>query len=132
MTTLEFFNGFVSPACHKVAHNLTEYESIRMRADAKLIKATTFYQIYKHNVFGSDGHRLQMKEFFRICSQYLYYDKYICTHGTEFFYHVVFNQGNEMYALTADLIDKRIEADAPGMLTDLVHIVTAVSRDKGE
>lgn len=128
MTTLEFFNGFIDPACHKISHDLTEYGNIKMRADVKLIKATTFYQIYKHNVFGSDGHRLTMKEFFHICGQYLYYDKYICEHGTEFYYLVVFNKGNETYTLTADLIDQRIEANAPATLTDLVRVFEAISR----
>ena len=129
MTTLEFFNSYVSPTCHKISHNLTEYVSIKRRSDVKLIKATTFYQIYKHNVFGSDGHRLPMKDFFRLCGQYLYYDKYVCTHGTEFYYLVVFNSDNEMYQLTADLIDQRIEANGPQTLTDLQYIYEAVTKE---
>jgi len=129
MTTLEFLNGYVSPVCHKVIHNLTEYASIKGRHDVKLIKATTFYQIYKHNVFGGDGHRLDMKGFFHLCAQYLYYDKYICEHGTEFYYLVVFNPDNEMYQLTADLINQRIEANGPHTLTDLITVYEAVTKE---
>lgn len=129
MTTLEFFTGYVNPICHKISHNLTEYTAIKRRDDVKLIKATTFYQIYKHNVFGADGHRLDMKDFFRLCAQYLYYDKYICEHGTEFYYLVVFNPDDEMYQLTAELIDQRIEANSPSTLTDLISIYEAVTKE---
>lgn len=129
MNTLEFFNGFVSPSCHKIAHNLTEYASIKSNENLHLIKATTFYQIYRHNVFGADGYRLTMKEFFRICGQYLYYDKYICEHGTEFYYLVLFNKDNEMYRMTADLIKQRIELNSPATLTDISYVYEAVTKE---
>jgi hypothetical protein len=82
MKTLEFFQSFINPRSHKVLHNITELDSFRQ--DAILVKATTLYQIYKHNVFESSG-RLPMREFFQIAGQYLYYDKYVCKHGTEFY-----------------------------------------------
>ena len=129
MTTLEFFNQFVNPVCHKLSHNLTEYADIKRRDDVKLIKATTFYQIYRHNVFGPDEKRLNMKDFFRLCAQYLYYDKYICEHGTEFYYLVVFNQENQMYQMTSDLIDQRIQLNSPETLTDLIRVYEAVTKE---
>ena len=129
MNTLEFFHQFVSPECFKIAHNLTEYADIKRRDDMKLIKATTFYQIYRHNVFGAEEKRLTMKDFFRVCGQYLYYDKYICEHGTEFYYLVVFNKHNEMYQMTADLIEQRIELNSPATLTDIVYVYEAVTKE---
>lgn len=125
MTTLEFFNGLVSPVCHKIAHNRAEYNILRQQQPL-LIKATTFYQIYKHYVFGADGQRLTLQEFYRICAQYLYYDKYVCTHGTEFYYYVVFNPERLEYQLTKDLMAKRIAANDPSTLTDLEYIMEAV------
>jgi hypothetical protein len=127
MNTLEFLNQFVNIVCHKIHHNLDEFDSIATRKDVLLIKATTFYYIYKHNVFGDE--RLSMREFFRVCGQYLYYDKYVCTHGTEYFYYVVFNKDHPMYQLTADIITKRVEADGPELLTDLLRIVRAVTKE---
>ena len=128
MTTLEFFNNFISPACHKRAHNVDEYKVVKSRPNAVLVKATTLYQIYQHNVFGADGHRLTVKEFFRVAGQYLYYDKYICVHGTEFYYHVEFNPDNMFYTLTKDIVDDRVRLNGPSTLTDLDYVVEAVTR----
>ena len=129
MTTAEFFNKFIHVVCHKVHHERDEYEWLKSRNDVHRIKATTFYQIYKHNVFGSDGPRLSMQEFYRVCGQYLYYDKYVCRHGTEFYYYVMFDFTNPLYIATKDIILKRIAANSPQTLTDLVHIVEAVSKE---
>jgi hypothetical protein len=127
MKTLEFFQSFINPRSHKVLHNITELDSFRQ--DAILVKATTLYQIYKHNVFESSG-RLPMREFFQIAGQYLYYDKYVCKHGTEFYYYVIFNEKNPMYQLTKSLLQRRIYANRPEALKDLIKIVHAVT--KGE
>lgn len=129
MTTHEFLNGFISPTCHKEEHSLKEYESIVSRPNVHQVKATTLYHIYKHNVFSKTDKRLNMKQFFHVCGQYLYYDKYLCEHGTEFFYYVEFNEENEMYNLTKPIIIKRLIANAPDKLTDLKSIMKAVSKE---
>jgi hypothetical protein len=125
MKTLDFFVKFISPDCHKIEHNVEELDS--MRYNAVLVKATTLYQIYKHNVFETDG-RLLIKDFFQIAGQYLYYDKYICRHGTEFYYYIIFNENNPTYLLTKELLSKRIYANRPGTLKDLVRVYPAVSK----
>lgn len=129
MTTQEFFQDFVSPSSHKILHNSTEFQTVKEHPNVVMVKATTFYQIYKHNVFGRDGRRLTMQEFFRVCGQYLYYDKYICDHGTEFYYYVIFNDKNEMYQLTKEVIGKRIWANRPHTLRDVQQVVEAVSKE---
>ena len=126
MKTNEFLNDFISPSCHKVVHSIDEYDVVK--EDAVQIKATTLYQIYKHNVYPSSDDRLTMKQFFHVCGQYLYYDKYVCDHGTEFYYYVKFNDENEMYKLTEPVIQKRITANAPDTLKDLKYIMKAVSK----
>lgn len=128
MTTLEFLQEFVSPRCHKLEHGLTELNEIKSTPGVVMVKATTFYQIYKHNVFESNG-RLSMQEFYQVCGQYFYYDKYVCTHGTEFYYYIVFNEYNQMYKITKDLIIQRINANNPLSLQDLLHIVPAVTKE---
>lgn len=129
MTTVEFFNNYVHVLSHKVQHDLDEYTWLKNKENVHRIKATTFYQIYKHNVFGTDGPRLSMQEFYRVCGQYLYYDKHVCRHGTEFYYYVAFNDANPIYQATKDIILKRIEANAPDTLNDLKYIVEAVTKE---
>lgn len=125
MNTIEFFNTFISPRCHKVEHTFEELQTFK--DDAVLVKATTLYQIYQHNVFEVDG-RLSMRDFYRIAAQYLYYDKYICTHGTEFYYYVVFNTENLTFQLTEELTLRRVEANAPDTLDDIEYVVHATTR----
>jgi hypothetical protein len=128
MTTAEFLQDFINPISHKVQHNTTEFDRIKKLSNVVMIKATTFYQIYKHNVYPSSGDRLSMKDFFHACGQYFYYDKYVCTHGTEFYYYVAFNEKNQMYQATQPIINKRVWANRPATLKDLEFIVEAVTK----
>lgn len=128
MTSLEFFNDYISTSCHKVKHDYYELSNIKKLDGLFLVKATTLYQIYKHNTFGADGKRLSMKEFFRVAGQYLYYDKYVCAHGTEYYYYVIFNPDNYMYQLTKEVVIPRIEVNGPESLSDLQHIVPAMTK----
>jgi hypothetical protein len=126
MTTLSFFQEFISEQSHKVLHRHEELDT--MRDKAKLVKATTLYQIYKHNVFENQG-RLSLRDFYQIAGQYLYYDKYVCEHGTEFYYYVIFNENHPVYKLTEELLLKRIYVNRPETLKDLVRIVPAVTKE---
>lgn len=125
MTTQEFFTAFLDHRCHKVAHSHREYDKVQGLDGIQLVKATTLFRIYKHNVYPTDG-RLSMKQFFLVAGQYLYYDKYICEHGTEFYYYVRFNSDNPMYAATAPVVQKRIERNSPEYLKDLIKVQKAM------
>jgi hypothetical protein len=129
MTTHEFMQNFISPSSYKIEHDLAEYNQIKANPRVRMVKATTFYQIYKHNVFGGGEDRLSMKDFFRVASQYFYYDKYVCEHGTEFYYYIVFNEEDRMYILTKDIVEKRIQANRPELLKDLLYKVEAVTKE---
>lgn len=128
MNTQEFLQEFINPVSHKVEHNPIEFARIKSLTKIKMIKATTFYQIYKHNVFDKSEKRLTMKQFFHVCGQYFYYDKYVCEHGTEFYYYVAFNEDHHMYQVTKAIINKRVWANRPDTLNDLKYIVEAVTK----
>jgi hypothetical protein len=125
MTTTTFFTEVILPTVHKIEVTPTEYA--RIVNVGMLVKATTLYDVYRHMIFESDA-RLPMKEFFRVCAQYLYYDKYVCTHGTEFYYYVQFNTAHEMTALMLPVITSRIAANKPDKLNDLLYIVKAFEK----
>lgn len=127
MTTIEFFTEFMSSLSYKVLHNFEEYHTLKNNHVVVMVKATTFYQIYKHTVF--DDERLTMKEFFRVCGQYFYYDKYVCTHGTEYYYYVAFNGANKMFESTEGIVMTRVKANSPATLRDVLHVVEAFSKD---
>lgn len=120
MTTTEFLNEFVSKQSHKSERTVSEYK--RIQGQGLMIKATTFYQIYKELV----REHLDLRDFYRVCGQYFYYDKYICEHGTEYYYHVIFNKDNKIYELVSPMIIRQVRANAPETLWDVVKVVTAV------
>lgn len=128
MTSSEFFQEFISPTSYKVNHSYDEYLSVKNRPEVVLVKATTLYQIYKHNVFENEG-RLTMQDFFRVCGQYFYYDKYICKHGTEFYYYVSFNKENIIYQATKKIIMTRIKANSPDTLRDTISVLEAMTKE---
>lgn len=127
MTTAEFFNNLIDSRSHKVLHNLAEYDDVKALPGVKLVKATTLYQIYKHSIFESEG-RLSMGEFYKLCGQYLYYDKYVCDHGTEFYYYILFSSSNTYYKDAASVINKRVYANRPETLDDVKQIIEAVTK----
>ena len=115
MLSHDFFNTFIDPRSHKVLHNLEERRTIEALDGIQLVKAFTLYQIYRHNVFESEG-RLSMQEFYRVCGQYFYYDKVNVPSGTIYYYHVLFNEDNDIYQATRDLIERRVIASSPNTL----------------
>lgn len=124
-----FFSEFIDHRSYKLQHTLEELEVLKQVPGVVLVKATTLYQIYKHNVFESEA-RLDMREFFRIAGQYFYYDKYVCEHGTEFYYYIVFNEEDVRYALTKPIVDARVKANEPDTLDDLLYIIPAVTKEE--
>lgn len=127
MRTDQFFMKFVDTRCHKVAHSEREYDKIKDLPNVMMVKATTLYQIYKHNVYPNEG-RLRMKQFFLAAGQYFYYDKYFCDHGTEFYYYVKFNEDNDVYKATKPLIAQKVKRNSPEFLKDLKSIMKAVGK----
>lgn len=127
MTTVEFFQEFINPISYKVEHSSAEYEILKQNSAVVMVKATTLYQIYRRNVFGEE--RLTMREFFRACGQYFYYDKYVCVHGTEFYYYIVFNEEHKMYVATKEIVQKRIWSNRPELLHDLLYVVEAITKE---
>lgn len=128
MTTVEFFQEFINPVVYKVEHSADEYEALKQNPAVVMVKATTLYQIYRQNTPREE--RLTMREFFRVCGQYFYYDKYVCDHGTEFYYYIMFNEEHRMYVATKEIVQKRIWSNRPELLHDLVHVVEAITKER--
>lgn len=125
--TFEFFNHYLDKSTHKLLQNLEEYNRVKDTPGVLMIKATTFYQIYKHLVFTNEG-RLGLQDFYKMSALYLYYDKYVCDHGTEFFYYIKLNVNHPLYTIMHRLVQEKIKRNGPEHLDDLRHIVEAVTK----
>ena len=73
----------IDPSCLKRYFNVSEYK--RIKKIAIRVNSTDLYE-----EFGRD---MSYQDFYKMLKEHLYYDKYICDHGTEFYYYVRFKDG---------------------------------------
>lgn len=58
--------------------------------------------------------------FFRLVGAYLYYDKFACGHGEEYYYYLKFNKESEFYKTHQELIEQLILSNDPSSLKDYI------------
>lgn len=75
----------IDPACLKRYFNKSEYKRIKKRSIR--VNSTDLYKEF--------GHGMTYEEFYTLLKRNLYYDKYICEHGIEFYYYIIFNEPRE-------------------------------------
>lgn len=75
----------IDPACLKRYFTKSEYK--RIKKQAIRVNSTDLYKEF--------GHDMTYEEFYTLLKKHLYYDKYICDHGTEFYYYLIFNEPRE-------------------------------------
>lgn len=80
------FCSMLSPTCLKKEFGEAEYINIKNTCD--MVNSTTLYNLYK----GVDTDPMSYKEFYAKLKEHMYYDKYVCAHGTEFLYYVKFKE----------------------------------------
>lgn len=68
----------IDPSCRKRYFNKSEYK--RIKKDSLRVNATDLYAAY--------GNEMTYQEFYTMLKPMLYYDKYVCDHGVEFYYYV--------------------------------------------
>jgi hypothetical protein len=118
----EFFDNFISHAVHKTSPSREEYGTVQ---NSILVKATTLYDFYKRYAHVCGETPVPIRTFYQVARTYLYYDKYVCDHGTEFYYYVVFSDTNHVYNMLKTSITKRVAVEHPSRLQDLQTIIKA-------
>lgn len=83
----------IDPTCLKRYFTRSEYKRIKKKAIR--VNSTDLYEEF--------GGGMSYVEFYTTLKQYLYYDKYICEHGTEFYYYVIFNEPRKEYIRHNDI-----------------------------
>ena len=58
--------------------------------------------------------------FYRKAGMYLYYERFTCNHGEEFYYYIRFNEESKFYQEHKFLIESLIVASDPSTLTDYI------------
>lgn len=111
--SLNNFFSMIDPRVLKEEYTHDEY--VRVRKMCYRVNATTLYKLYKE--FTQEA--VPYTVFYGMLKKHLYYDKYICYHGTEFIYYVRFKPDSNIY----------VNSETP---RDVLNIVPAVSKTKGE
>lgn len=100
----KIFCSKVDPICLKNDFGIDEYT--RVKNTCAMVNSTALYNVYKTMTADPVPYR----EFYTLLRSSFYYDRYVCSHGTEFMYYV-------------KLKDLDISTKEP---TDVIEVVRAV------
>lgn len=95
--SLSLLCSIIDDSCLKKEFTVNEYK--RVVANSVPVNATTLYRWYTNL-----GGTLHYKSFYAKLKELFYYDKYVCTHGTEFMYHITFINGTYIERMPTDVI----------------------------
>lgn len=109
--SLNNFFSKINPACFKVSCSYDEYA--RVRKSSFRVNATILYSLYQKLYPDTT---VSYQYFYKKLKEHLYYDKYICKHGTEFIYYVNF-------------VDTSVKV-YPYLPYDTLQIIPAVSKNE--
>lgn len=123
MTMNQFLGDFIDPWCWKQTQDKEEYKERVAAPNCVCVRAPFLYDLYKAITGDNDMDR---GEFYQTMKLYFYYDKYECTHGTEYYYYIMFNENNETYQIIQPLLTLFINSFAPVTLTDVRRKYEAV------
>lgn len=118
MTSKDFFTRFIDASCNKIYPSTYE-DYIKIKEQTTPVGANTLYTIYTSLVDNVDR-----DTFYKEAKKHLYYDKYICDHGVEFYYLVSITQQEQ-----TPLVMGMIMNNTPSKLDDIRLIINAVYKE---
>ena len=87
--------------------------------DVVLVHSNILYRFY--TIYNNDRYVIEDRpRFFRKVGMYLYYERFVCEHGDEYYYYIKFNEDSYFYREHKDLIRLLITATNPSTLTDYI------------
>lgn len=84
----------IDPSCYKRYFNKSEYK--RIKRSSIRVNATELYAMF--------GQGMTYPEFRTLLKEHFYYDKYVCEHGTEFYYYIAFKEPHEEHIKYTDVL----------------------------
>lgn len=82
-----------------------------------LVHSPLLYRLYNLYIEGK-AETEDRPTFFRKVGQYLYYERFTCEHGDEYYYYIKFNEDSDFYKEHKELIKLQILASDPSLLSD--------------
>lgn len=90
-----------------------------------LVHSPVLYRLYTlyHETYAEPFDTMEDRPlFYRKAGMYLYYERFTCNHGDEFYYYIKFNEKSEFYQEHRLLIETLIVANDPSTLLDYTGV----------
>lgn len=108
----KFINDIVNPISFKAIISEEEMLNLSKKEGVYFVKSPVMYRLYTMYM-GESKKISERSAFFRMCGNYLYYERFICSHGDEYYYYIKFNTKSKFYQEHAVLIKEMILASDP-------------------
>lgn len=111
----EFLREIIHPDSFKTKLTVQAKDELAAQDRVYFIHSPVFYSMY---ALYAGSKAIDRIEFYKYMGFYLYYEKFFCTHGNEFYYYVKFNERSEFYKMNQQMIDMLVLGADPTTLTD--------------
>lgn len=117
-----FIDELVDKQSIKLVMSQEAKEIFANQPKVALVHSLVFYRLYVLYAKGVDvgADLVTRSTFFRLVGAYLYYDKFPCQHGEEYYYYIQFNEDAPFYQEHRSLIEQLILSNDPSTLHDYI------------
>lgn len=113
----EFMSSVILKDSFKTLLTEQAMYEVAQHPDTLIVHSPVLYRLYTLFVAGRE-HVEERPMFFRKVGTYLYYERFNCKHGNEFYYYVRFDKASTFYKEHKDLIELLVLSNDPSTLTD--------------
>jgi hypothetical protein len=115
----EFMNDLIGSRSFKKVLSEQAMADFAKEPGVLLVHSPVLYRLYA--LYTADKPSIEERPvFYRKAGMYLYYEKFTCNHGEEFYYYIKFNQSSEFFKEHKTLIESLVRASSPSTLTDYI------------
>lgn len=115
----QFMADLIKPESFKTTLSEQAMFEFSQEPGVLLVHSPVLYRLY--SLFSEKQTEIEERPtFYRKVGAYLYYERFSCKHGDEFYYYIKFNEASEFYKEHQYLLELLILSSDPMTLTDYV------------
>lgn len=115
----EFMTDLIGVASFKRVLTEQAMNDFAKEEGVLLVHSPVLYRLYA--LYTADQPPIEDRPlFYRKAGMYLYYERFTCNHGEEFYYYVKFNKDSKFYKEHEMLIKTLVKASSPDTLEDYI------------
>lgn len=127
----KFMKDLVDPSSFKVKLSERSMIELSQQPNVLLIRSDVMYRIYLLYAETQGYDKISKRtDFYRKCGLWLYYEKFICRHGDEYYYYVKLNDKHPFYQEHSLIINGQILATDPKHINDYIGTKNLLNYNK--